>query len=407
MEGEATGGAWWKAPQRVSTAGASGARGKGDAAGGGTAGSKWQRSSREPRACPFYKKMPGTQFTVDAFRYGAVPGCTAYFLTHFHSDHYGGLTKAWRHGPIYCTPVTARLVVLCLGLSSEWLRPVEIGDTVVVDRVAVTMVPANHCPGAALILFQLPGGTTILHTGDFRASAAMQQYPHLAGTRVDLLYLDTTYCDARYCFPLQELVIRFVVEVARAALAQNPRLLLAVGAYSIGKERVFLGLARALGVKIYADRRRRRVLAALEWPELAERLTDDATCTPLHVVPIFHVNTLRLRNYLREFQPRHTAALGFRPTGWTYSAKVGGDLRLLKPQRAAGGLVTVYGVPYSEHSSFDELREFVQFLQPGKVIPTVNVGSPEGRRKMEAHISRWLHPPLGRQPPGKALSSGV
>ncbi|MCO5605800.1 hypothetical protein L7F22_059984 [Adiantum nelumboides] len=348
--------------------------------------SKGNLSTR--RKCPFYKKIPGTSFTVDAFQYGAVKDCKAYFLTHFHSDHYGGLTKSWASGPIYCTPVTARLLALCLYVDEKWIHPLPLGEPHLVDGVEVKMLDANHCPGAAIIHFRLKSGRAILHTGDFRACKAMQDYVELKKGSIHTLYLDTTYCNQRYRFPLQKEVIKYVVEVTHTALKKNSRTLVVVGAYSIGKERVYLGIAEALNVPIFVESRRSRILGALEWPEIVSKLSTDASSTLLHVLPIGHLRPQKLRAYLQCY-PKYNAVLAFRPTGWTYSEKIGNELHLLKP--TVMGSITVYGVPYSEHSSFTELQEFVQFLQPENIIPTVNVGNPQTRDRMKSYFRQWLN----------------
>jgi DNA cross-link repair 1A protein len=73
------------------------------------------------RTAPFYKILEGMPLAVDAFRYGAIPGIKAYFLSHAHADHYTNLSASWAHGPIYCSITTANLIKMNLGVRVRWL----------------------------------------------------------------------------------------------------------------------------------------------------------------------------------------------------------------------------------------------------------------------------------------------
>lgn len=48
-----------------------------------------------------------------------------------------------------------------------------------------------------------------------------------------------------------------------------------------------------------------------------------------------------------------------------------------------------YEVPYSEHSSFTELKEFVKFVSPVNIIPSVNNRGPESSSAMVSRLLDW------------------
>uniref|UniRef100_A0A0F7ZAL2 DNA cross-link repair 1A protein n=1 Tax=Crotalus adamanteus TaxID=8729 RepID=A0A0F7ZAL2_CROAD len=337
------------------------------------------------KQCPFYKKIPGTGFVVDAFQYGKIEGCSAYFLTHFHSDHYGGLTKKFTF-PIYCNKITGNLVKNKLGVQEQYVHILPMDRECIVDGIKVVLVDANHCPGAAMILFCLPNGTVILHTGDFRADPSMERCPFLNGWRVHTVYLDTTYCSPEYTFPSQQEVIQFAVNTAFERVTLNPRTLVVCGTYSVGKEKVFLAIAEVLGSKVSMSQEKYKTLQCLESAMMNSLITLNWNNTFLHLLPMMQINFKNLQNHLNKFSEKFDHILAFKPTGWTYSD---GCCSLGDIQPQTRGNITIYGIPYSEHSSFLEMKRFIQWLKPQKIIPTVNVGNWKVRHEMEKYFRAW------------------
>ncbi|XP_051055691.1 DNA cross-link repair 1A protein isoform X2 [Phodopus roborovskii] len=336
------------------------------------------------RTCPFYKRIPGTRFTVDAFQYGEVEGCTAYFLTHFHSDHYAGLSKDFQL-PIYCSEITGNLLKKKLRVQEQHIHPLPMDTECVVDGVGVVLLDANHCPGASMILFRPPNGTAILHTGDFRADPSMER-SLLAGQKVHTLYLDTTYCSPGYTFPSQQEVIQFAINAAFEAVTLNPRALVVCGTYCIGKEKVFLAIADVLGSKVGMSQEKYKTLQCLSIPEVSSLITTDMCSSLVHLLPMAQINFQGLQSHLKKCGGKYNQILAFRPTGWTHSNSIT-SIADITPQKK--GNISIYGIPYSEHSSYLEMKRFVQWLKPQKIIPTVNVGSFKSRNTMEKYFREW------------------
>lgn len=98
-----------------------------------------------------------------------------------------------------------------------------------------------------------------------------------------------------------------------------------------------------------------------------------------------NINELSL--YLDKWKAKFSKLVAFKPTGWTYSGRTS-NLSNIKP--SVGERVSIYGIPYSEHSSFTELRQSVQGWKPLKIIPTVNIGSPHKRAEMQRTFQSWM-----------------
>ncbi len=358
-----------------------------------------KRSRYSNWSCPMYKKITGTDFVVDGFHYSKESLTRNYFLTHFHSDHYGGITSSWNAGTIYCSLPTASLVSQQLGVDKKYIHPLPMNTPTVVESrgkaVTITLLDANHCPGAVMFLFEV-GRRTMLHVGDFRWSrdvmllrdASSPLHKIVSQTvALDELYLDTTYCNEKYRLPPQADTINATIEAFGKELERckksNPpkRTLHLFGAYTIGKEKIYLSVAEHFGLKVYVDKSRFKILSTLHLPEAyTNLLTTNREESDLWVVPMAHLNMKKMPEYFsiansKPFAPAYDRIVGYRPTGWSLS-------RSGIVSSRSSGKVTVHSVPYSEHSSFPELVDCLECLKPAKIIPTVGASKSNEQIKL-------------------------
>lgn len=305
---------------------------------------------------------------VDKFQYDLPEPGAVYFLSHFHSDHYGGLGPRWSDRTLYCSTVTARLVVAQLGVDPKWVVPLQIDPNTEHDigcGVSVTLLDANHCPGSAMFLFKC-GGKTALHTGDFRYEPRIVP-PYV--THVDLLHIDTTFCSNEYDFPPQSKVESTVV-----SLITRADILYVIGAYVIGKERILVKIIRELKRKIFVENERFMILKFLDLPsDVMDYFTVNPEETNVHVVSMSKLSAKKLAEmYEKEYSKKYAGVVGFSPTGWVYPEcvpKRSPEKGIRPYSMRKCGKCLIYCVPYSEHSSFSELRAFVRRVNPDSIYP--------------------------------------
>ncbi|TKY64827.1 DNA ligase 1 [Spatholobus suberectus] len=336
-----------------------------------------------PPSVPHSKLIPHTRFLVDAFRH-AGPHSLSYFLSHFHSDHYAGLSPSWSRGIVFCSPTTALLLRRVLRVPAPFVVPLPLRRPLRIDGAEVTLLDANHCPGAVQFLFAVPrpDGTALryVHTGDFRFSNSMISEPALAPfVGADAVFLDTTYCNPKFVFPSQEESVEYVANVVETVEREREDggdgVLFLVATYVVGKEKILLELARRFKRKIHVDAKKMEVLRVLGYGESGE-FTEDGKESNIHVVgwnvlgetwPYFRPNFVRMKGVMADRGGSYSKVVGFVPTGWTYEVK---RSRFAVKSKDS---FHIHLVPYSEHSNYDELREYVKFLKPKRVVPTVGL----------------------------------
>lgn len=347
-------------------------------------------------AVPASKKISKYPIIVDYF-HSNVCGSSLFFLSHFHSDHYAGLTKSFPH-PVYCSETTASLVHLKIKCQAVPLAMNQIHKlTVGQFDLQVQLIDANHCPGAVVLLFQL-NNEYYYHTGDFRYN----KHIHHSDIHFNSIYLDNTFESFKNFESQSKSINQIINRISSVKLLVPVKIIIYCAAYLIGKEKIYLSLAEWMNSSVQVSNAKLEILKCLSkssieildrnvmeivgnkqaenqsWFKPTERISKIENETrngilsrvtleeaPIRVISVRDI--ARIREIAKETNVDKVYVLY--GSGWQekveYKNYQRADGKIIKK-----GIEIVY-FRYSEHSSDEELKEFINTMKYDKIIRTV------------------------------------
>ncbi|KEY66777.1 hypothetical protein S7711_07558 [Stachybotrys chartarum IBT 7711] len=242
--------------------------------------------------CPRHVASVPNRAIVDYFRqHAGTSPPLACFLSHIHSDHLAGL-ESLRSPFVYCSAATREMLLrlerypcrinYAKGILEarqqtykhlhKVLKPLPLGTPTRIELrpdhdIQVTLLDANHCPGAVMILIESQA-SVVLYTGDIRSEPwfvnSLARNPSIieytSGIRtLDKIYLDTSYVED---VPFQA-KSEGLAELIRTVKEYPPDTVFHLQAWTYGYEDVWVALAKALNSAIHVDDYKLRVYGSL------------------------------------------------------------------------------------------------------------------------------------------------
>ncbi|KAL1722808.1 hypothetical protein EV715DRAFT_191874 [Schizophyllum commune] len=262
------------------------------------------------------------------------------------------------------------------------------------EEVTVTLIDANHCPGAVMYLIEGSQGT-ILHTGDFRAESwfldgltrhsSLQPYIHNGYLdelspedralrpvmkTLDAIYLDTATVTSQLNVPPKARATSGLIELMKL---YPPSTHFFINTWTWGYEDILKAIAQAFNTPIHLDRYKFSIFKCLSDPFLRRIATSDPAATRFHACERFdRCDHVAVDDEVGK--PRKVISrLGKRVV---YVNPVSMDeekwdeyLTEHKALLEKGEAPSVLLVPLSRHSPLPELRAFVKLFRPRRIVP--------------------------------------
>lgn len=234
---------------------------------------------------------------IDYFRsHPGKPPPAAYFLSHVHSDQLLGLESV-KMPFVYCSATTKRILLkmekyphrinFAKGILEARkqhyrhlktiLRPLPLNTATELElgpksTIRVTLLDANHCPGAVMFLIE-GDGRAIIYTGDIRAepwwvNSIVQNpilLPYTCGLkRLDCMYLDTTF--ATHDLPYREFPTKAdgLRELLQKVGQCPPETIFYFRAWTLGYENVWIALSHFLQSRVHVDEYQLRIFRNMD-----------------------------------------------------------------------------------------------------------------------------------------------
>ncbi|XP_068443019.1 protein artemis [Clinocottus analis] len=314
----------------------------------------------------------------------------AYFLSHCHKDHMKGLKgpilkrklQFSRTVRLYCSFVTKELLLSNPKYSfwEEYIAPLELESPTQIslvdetsgekEEVLVTLLPAGHCPGSVMFLFEGSRGN-VLYTGDFRFSAGdVSRMEHLhSGSRVkdiQSVYLDSTFYDPRfYQIPTREVCLNGISELVGNWISQSSYHVVWLNCKAAyGYEYLFTNLGEEFNTQIHV----RSLEMFRKMPEILSYVTTDRR-TQIHACrhpkDEEFLQGSRLPCGCTASDGTPLRIISIKPSTMWFGERMKKTNVIIKTGASS------FRACFSFHSSYSEIKNFLSDLQPVNIYPSV------------------------------------
>jgi DNA cross-link repair 1C protein len=351
---------------------------------------------------------------------------TAFFLSHFHSDHTVGLDsdyffqrlKEYNCIKLYCHEVTACFLraderyarlnshIEYLPTDDSVLLPIPATKNKSETMVTVSTIPAGHCPGSVMFLFEGSSGSA-LYTGDFRfhvGDAALRpefrKYIERSAT-LNSAYVDTTFFNrSTFSIPSREDCCEVICDLITQWLdkpgvyigEKSRRAVHVSTMYDLGYEFLLVQLSKKFKTKIHVSEDQYQRYRFVH--SIASCLSRDSDPCSIHFCRTYGSYCCN-----RQFG---TNTLRIQPSAMYFTRPEGGRAAQLVETSEPSGVVRVC---YSTHSSYEEIIDFMRTIRPENISANV---CPKDCKNVEEATERIQFLRAGGHPdtnmPGKQAS---